>query len=174
MTTYALPSVGPLPSLPLRGEKLMGVGPMVLRNVLRPMSMEDLIYAFHRCNRVSSLHPTPFALELQPGGGVYTTQFLPAHTQLGEVHGDPMYIWDISHTDYMMVEEDMVLDLSNQHPRSILTYVREQNASPHPANCIFITQTCHETGTNRFFLYTQEAIHMGEELVYSYPSSPYY
>lgn len=136
--------------------------------------MDDLLFEFQRCATLSMYNPTPFHLEMKIGGGVITKQCLPQSVTLGEVHGIPTYIWDITHTDYMIVADEFVLDVSQQYPRPILTYVREEQSTESFANCLLITESCEHTGTNRFFLRTIREIQPGEELVYITMDYPYY
>lgn len=136
--------------------------------------MDDLLMQFQRCSTLTLYNPTPFALDVLPGGAVVTKQYIPIHTVLGEIVGEPKYIWDIEHQDYMIVGDEFVLDVSMQFPRPILTYVREENMSGEPANCILVTESCDHTGTNRFFLQTTRAISPDEELVYITMDYPYY
>lgn len=142
--------------------------------LLTRLAMDDLLLEFQRCATLSMYNPTPFHLEVQPGGGVIARQYLQQGITVGEIHGIPTYIWDITHQDYMIVGDEFVLDVSQQYPRPILTYVREENASDTFANCLLVTESCEHTGTNRFFLRTIRDIHPGQELVYITMDYPYY
>ncbi len=129
--------------------------------------MEQLIADFNRSTVLQWYNPTFFHLDLQPQGGVITESRIPANTRIGELEGEPMYIWDMTHNDYIIVGDEFVLDISKQHPRSILNYVREENQSGNPNNCVVVTVCNHETGETRFFLDSIYNIEPGQELVYA-------
>lgn len=123
--------------------------------------MNDLIAEFNRVTALTVVNPTPYALVLQYGG-VYSESYIPKGTVLGEVFGTQAYIWEIDHGDYMMVDQDYVLDTSElKAPRSILTFVREENSTNNMANCTIVT-----TDGPRFFLQTTSDIPIGAEVVY--------
>ncbi len=128
--------------------------------------MEDLIAEFNRATVLQWYNPTHFNLEVAVGGGVLTNSFIKNGTVIGEIEGEPMYIWDMNHHDYIIVGDEFVLDVSRQSPRNILSYVREENQSNSPNNCIIETVVQVHTGDTRFFLQSIRDIHIGEELVY--------
>lgn len=101
-------------------------------------------------------------------GHVYSRCYIPSGICLGEIIGRPEYIFDIGHSDYMIVCDELVLDLSGLvHPRSPLCYVHETNESPNPANAYIVVATNQNTGETRFFLHTAVPIQAGDEIVYS-------
>lgn len=123
--------------------------------------MEQLIADFNRVTSLSVSNPTPFDLRLEDGG-VVTYSYIPCNCIIGEIQGDPAYIWELNHSDFMIVSEEYVLDMSrSSFPRSILTMVREENASTNMANCTIVS--CDGP---RFFLQATKNIVATSELVY--------
>lgn len=123
--------------------------------------MEQLIADFNRITSLTVSNPTPFDLRLEDGG-VVTYSYIPRDCIIGEIKGDPSYIWELDHSDYMIVAEEYVLDMSrSQLPRSILTMVREENASTNMGNCTIVS--CDGP---RFFLQATTNIVATSELVY--------
>lgn len=141
--------------------------------------MDDLIARFANVVRVShapsaSTIPQLTLLTTHDGVGVFSTAPIAAHTTLGEIVGYPMYIWDMDHSDYVIVGEEFVLDVSNLNPRPILCNVREDNSSPNRSNCCIHTMVNEETGDARFFLVSFRDIDTSEEIVYSLNDFPVY
>lgn len=136
--------------------------------------LEELIADFNRATVLHWYNPTPFHLSVQNGGGVITHSFIPKNTTIGEIEGEPMYIWDMTHYEYIIVGDEYVLDVSKQSPRSILSYIREENQTDLPNNCTIITTNDYNTGNTRFFLQSIRDIQIDEELVYFVPSDIYY
>ena len=123
--------------------------------------MEQLIADFNRVTSLSVSNPTPFDLRLEDGG-VVTYSYIPRDCIIGEIKGEPSYIWELKHSDYMIVASEYVLDMSRSPcPRSILTLVREENASSNAANCTIVS--CDGP---RFFLQATKNIVATSELVY--------
>ena len=129
--------------------------------------MDDLILSFQRGTTLTFYNPTPYDLFVHDGC-VYSNQWIARNTRLGELHGTPCYIWDMTHHDYMIVHDEMVLDVSENCPRSILTYVHEENQSSNPANCVVTIETCDVTGKNMIFLDALRNIQPLEEVVYTW------
>lgn len=100
---------------------------------------------------------------------VWTRTYIPSGRTIGEVVGNPCYIWDITHTDYVIVGDDLVLDMSEVRAgsRSPLSFLRDDNSSPHPANCTISACVNEDTGLGRFFVISTRDVHPGEELVYT-------
>ena len=101
---------------------------------------------------------------------VLANEFILAGSCLGQIYGIPMYIWDISHYDYMFVDEDMVLDVSQNVPRTMLTFVRDDNLSESPKNCVIHVEQDDTTFQTHFYLYATCDIHVGDEIVNAIPS----
>lgn len=101
---------------------------------------------------------------------VIANESIPAGSCLGEIHGIPMYIWDMGHWDYMFVDEDLVLDVSKNVPRTMLTLVRDDNLSSSPKNCVIHVEQDDTAFHTKFYLYSTCDIHVGEEIVNAVPS----
>lgn len=131
--------------------------------------MDALCADFEMATQLRFYNPTYFNLYIDPGDdgkGVYTDQFIPSNTCIGEIEGEPAYIWDIRHTRYLIVDDDFVLDVSKLNPKPVFAWLREDNESDSFANCIIQCQTNHETGENKFYLWSISPISQGQELVY--------
>lgn len=138
--------------------------------------MDDLIAQLQRSLVITVVNNTSYdlyttvdvsSLQSSEHVGVFTRSFIAKGAMIGELLGDPMYIWDMKHNDFIIVGEEFVLDMSNQNPRTILSYLREDNQSPYRSNCIISQHVCYETGDTRFFLVAMNDIHPQEELVYT-------
>jgi hypothetical protein len=101
---------------------------------------------------------------------VIANEFIPAGSCLGQIHGIPMYVWDMTHCDYMFVDEDMVLDVSKNTPRTMLTFVRDDNLSAAPNNCTIHVEQDNAMFSTQFYLYSTCDIHVGDEIVNAVPS----
>lgn len=126
--------------------------------------MDDLIEDFSRSLTLSVYDPTPFSLIYQYKS-VYTYSYINKGTIIGEIVGKPAYIWEIDHSDYIIIDQDYVLDVSSScnGRRSVLTLVREENDSNNAANCTIVSTT---EDTPRFFLQATTNITPDTELVY--------
>lgn len=117
-----------------------------------------------------------FARLMQPlfyrgiGGGVYCKEFIPAGTVLCEVLGVRSYIWEINHTEYVIVDRDYVVDIrGNKHDGAcgtILSAIREENATDNGANCTIEIIDSEGTTEPRFFIRATRDIEPGTEIVY--------
>lgn len=125
-------------------------------------TMEQLIASFNRAVSISTSTPIQLVLE---DGGVVTYSPISRGTVIGEVYGTPAYIWELDHSDYIIIDQDYVLDTSTlPSPRSILTMVREENNTHNMGNCTINTVTFAEG--HRFFMQATSDIMPGSELVY--------
>lgn len=96
--------------------------------------------------------------------GVRAKQYIQCGALIGEILGDPKYIWDMRHSEFIFIDEDMVVDVSKVLPRQILSFIREDNQSEYPYNCeIIVKDTPNEL---RFFLCATRVIYPNEEIVY--------
>jgi hypothetical protein len=129
------------------------------------MTIDDLIEDFNRAACVSVFNQTRYDLYLE-NGGVFTGSYIPANVCIGQIHGDPMYIWDIDHREFIIISDDFVLDVSKMSPRPILTWIREDNQTYHEANCSIEVRQCELTCQTEIYLYSQKMIYPGDELVY--------
>lgn len=121
--------------------------------------MDELCANF---KRLGVYNPTAFHLYVGAGGGVFTGQQLLAHTCIGELEGAPAFLQDIDHEEYFEVDDEYVLDVSSNDPRSILTFVRQYEDM---ANCAIQMDVNESTRETRFFLWTTKRIDVDEELV---------
>lgn len=129
--------------------------------------MEQLCVDFERSTQLHVYNPTPFHLYIGPDRGVHAGQKIPAYTCIGELLGEPTYIWDMTHQDYIIVGDEFVLDVSKLCPRPILSWLREENQCDMFNNCIIKTTMNEQTGDPRFFLFTIAPINEDDELIYS-------
>lgn len=129
--------------------------------------MEELCADFARSTQLQVYNSTPFQLYLGVGGGVFAGERFLAYTCIGEIVGLPAYIWDLDHHDYLIVDDEYVLDVSLLSPRSILTWMREENQTDSLSNCVIRMEVNEKTQESRFFLWTTKRIDVDEELVYS-------
>lgn len=133
--------------------------------------MESLIADFGRCNSITWKNDSVFDIEYNPvEKGVYTKERIGAGSCLGEIFGIPTYLWDVSHDQYMFIDEDMVLDVSMNIPRTVLTLLRDENQCAIAGNCTIVVQQDHDRAVTHFFIITITEIDAGEEIVYIVPS----
>ena len=106
--------------------------------------------------------------------GVVAKEFIPVGSVIGEIRGETIYIWDITHSDYLFIDEDIVLDVSGNNnsgvPRTVLSFIRDDNQSDTTKNCIIQVQQDDLAFLTRFFVYSTRDIYAGEELVNAVPS----
>lgn len=129
--------------------------------------MEQLCVDFARSTQLQVYNPTSFHLYIGGEQGVHAGQKIAAYTCIGELEGEPMYIWDIGHQDYIIVGDEFVLDVSQLSPRPILSWLREENQTDKFNNCVIRTVVDERTGDTRFFLWTTCPIQEDDELIYS-------
>lgn len=101
---------------------------------------------------------------------VISREYIAAGTCLGQIYGEPTYIWDITHSDYMFVDEDMVLDVSKNVPRTMLTLLRDDNQTNSLDNCAIHVEQDDKKFQTCFFVYTTRDIYPGQEVVNSVPT----
>lgn len=130
------------------------------------ITMDMLIATFHRSVAVDHENGSPFLLAISECGGVIAHEHIPVGSCIGELAGTPCYIWDIHHTEYIIVGEDMVLDLAHTR-RTVLSFVREENETSSPCNCRVAIESDVHMSKHRCFVYALRAIQPGEELVYA-------
>jgi hypothetical protein len=88
---------------------------------------------------------------------------------LGELAGTPRDIYEIRHTEYMILTESCVLDLrsdperSCEHERSVLTWIAEDNCTFADVNCRIL----RDVREDRFYMQAIAEIARGAQLVYS-------
>lgn len=96
-------------------------------------------------------------------GGVYCAAPIPAGTMIGEVRGEPKYIWEIDHDRYVIVDEDYILDVTTEY--DVVSRIREENATANGANCTVVS-VAGDNGQNSFFFQAVTDIPAYTELVY--------
>jgi hypothetical protein len=85
---------------------------------------------------------------------------------VGELHGTPEYIQHVTHGDYVILSDNVVLDVSTVSPRSILTWIRSEYDAGKVGNCVIRMEVNEETHESRFYVWTTERVDEGDELVY--------
>lgn len=110
-------------------------------------------------NKFAQLSCGHWPLYISSDGGVYCGVSIPQGTILGQIIGEPRYIWEIDHDRYMIVNRDYVIDVSG-YGHDIVTAVREENATMNAANCTIVDVDDH------FFLQTTVDVAPHTELVY--------
>lgn len=110
------------------------------------------------------VNPTPYNIYLKEGG-LYSAQIIPPNTIIGELVGDPDYIWNVKHNNYIIIDDELVLDVS-RYNSNMLTYVREENLTSNLSNT-FICMKLNKNGQMEFKLVTKSAILPDDEIVYS-------
>lgn len=133
--------------------------------------MEELIAEFTRCNTLTWKNDSMFELYYNAEEkAVIAKQRIRAGECLGEIYGLPTYLWDVKHDQYMFIDEDMVLDVSQNMPRTILTLLRDENQSHAPSNCTIVVQQAHDRAMTHFYVITITDIYVGDEIVYNVPT----
>ncbi len=127
-------------------------------------SVDHLIDNFSRSLNINIGNDTPYNIYIKDGG-LYSAQVIQENTILGEIKGNPCYIWELDHTDYIIIEKEFVLD-TRLYKNHIISYVREENETSNLSNCLVRMTNDHNWQT-RFLLMTKKTIVPFEELVYS-------
>lgn len=116
------------------------------------------------CSRFSLLGDS-LPLYVAADGGVYCATPIPAGMIIGEVRGEPKYIWEIDHERFVIVDKEYVIDVSSEH--SVVSRIREENATMNRANCTIVSVVGDsESGEASFFFQTVADIPEYTELVY--------
>jgi len=101
--------------------------------------------------------------------GVFSGRDIARGTILGEIAGTPRDIYDIRHTEYMMLTDSCMLDLradpeqSCEAERSILTWITEDNCTFAEVNCRIL----RDVSQDRFYMQAIADIPSNTQLVYS-------
>lgn len=134
---------------------------------------DDLISCFVKSTTLTWVNDSRFSLEYEYDAEcVIARECIRKGECLGEIMGEPSYVWDIGHNDFMFVSDDMVLDVSRNVPRTVLTLMRDENTSANESNCTIVVHQDHNASTTKFYVYATLDINKGDELVYSVPSWP--
>lgn len=134
--------------------------------------MEEFVERFQRATHISSeysLYGCHYRLlHDAEHGRILAGEMIPSHACIGEIFGQPAYIWEISHSEYVFIDDDWVLDVSRAHPRQVLSLLRDDNQSECPCNCeITLRESSQHPSGYQFFLIATRPIYVGEELVYA-------
>jgi hypothetical protein len=127
-------------------------------------SMDHLTDVFSRSLNIRVRNNTPYDLYIREGA-VYSGQTIRGDEIIGEIMGDPSYIWELNHNSYIIIDREFVLD-TRRYNDSIISYVREENETSNTSNC-FVRIAIDHNGQARFLLVTKKEIQPCEELVYS-------
>lgn len=132
---------------------------------------DELCAEFTRATQLRVYNPTLFDLFIGDGGGVFSSQQIYKYTFIGELHGTPEYLSNVTHNDYLILDDVFVLDVSinvaTTSQRSILTWIRNECETDSPCNCIIRTEVNESTCESKFTLWSTERIDEGDELVYA-------
>lgn len=129
--------------------------------------MDELCSKFTHATRLNRYYdPTPYQLYMGTWGGVHTSHPLYKYTLVGELHGTPEYSLNITHGDYVILRDGLVLDVSTVSPRSILSWIRSMYDANKDGNCIIRMEVNEKTRETRYFVWTTERVDEGDELVY--------
>lgn len=116
--------------------------------------------------------PSPVPFFRYPNGerdGVYSGGWIPRDAVLGEIEGTPRDIYEIHHTEYMLLTDSCVLDLRSDPARScrderaLLSWANEDNETFAAVNCRLV----REVRANRFYLQAVRDIAPDDAIVYS-------
>jgi hypothetical protein len=128
--------------------------------------MEELLAAFStHCSLLpASVHINNY-LYLRDDNNVYTSIYIPANTVLGEIYGVIKNYFEVNHTQYMVLNDERVLDISEQilfyETRDIITFIAQDNWSWNHVNCVI-----ERNDEGRFYMKTTKPIDVHQELVY--------
>ena len=131
------------------------------------VNVDQLSADFTRLIGVSWYNNTKLQLDYDSGErAVFTREPIEKGTIIGKVPGIPTYVWDMTHSEYMFVDHDMVLDVGQLHPRPIITLIRNENDSWVETNCHLFLHNDQKTGDTEVYIYAIVDIPPGCELVY--------
>ena len=110
-----------------------------------------------------------YNLEYDPESGrVISATTVLKGAVLGALYGTPRYIWEVNHSEYIFVDEDLIVDVSHEVPRQILSLMRDDNQSDQPSNCEVRVE--HLEDIMHFSVVATRNICPGDELVYAVQS----
>jgi len=141
---------------------------MVLVEEIQPYNMMeaeiDKLESMFASSTIAIKNTTQFALYVK-NQALYSNQVIRENVTIGELYGAPAYIWEIHNNSYILIDNEMVLDVRN-HMDNILSYVREENQSYQASNC-YIRMMTQKDGYIKFLLVSKSVILPHEEVVYS-------
>lgn len=126
--------------------------------------IDNLSNMFSKSANITVENNTPYELYLNETG-LCSGQILEQGLIIGEIYGDMAYIWELDHIDFIILDNDFVLDVK-KYKKHILTYIREDNETSNLNNCCIQMMT-DEKNISRFYIITEKIIMPHEELVYS-------
>jgi hypothetical protein len=135
------------------------------------LEMDALIANFNRSTCIGdySLNGCNFRMTYNSDVGcVVALQHIPLQSCIGEIFGEPQYIWDVVHCNYLLIDDDMIIDVSQQPTRQVLSFINENNQTVGVPNCEIVARD--EGSKLRFFVFATSSIRAGEEIVYSIKS----
>jgi len=137
-------------------------------------NIDQLAAQFGKTTSINIINNTPYHLFYDDEmNSVKSEEYIMEGSKIGIVPGDPKYIWEISHSEYMFVNDEYIVDVSNLYPRPLITYIRNENESWTRANCIIRFENDQE-GNPIVSMYTIEKIYPYDELVYTVENCRYY
>lgn len=131
---------------------------------------EDLCLEFAR-TQLSFHNPTSFSFYLGVGGGLFSKDRIYTNTCIGEIQGTPEFLHDMTHFDYIQIDQEYALDVTTVVPRSILTWIRGEYFTQSQPNCEIRVEVNEHTRESRFYVWSFHRIDVDEELVYRIPTS---
>lgn len=123
-----------------------------------------LTESFSKSLNINVKNNTPYNLYLQ-NGALYSGQIIKEDTIIGEISGHPCYIWELNHNDYIIIDNELVLN-TLFYKENILSYVREENETTNLSNC-FIKMLIDKYDNKKFLLITKNIVLPCEELIYN-------
>lgn len=128
------------------------------------MNIDELTESLSNTVIISLHNPSPYHLYMN-NRALYTEGLICGEMVIGEITGNQVYIWETQHNEYILIENELVLDIQ-QNKKNMLNHVREENCSNNPSNC-YIHMVVRKDGSTHFYLCTKQDIFPHEELVYS-------
>lgn len=126
--------------------------------------MDEFTEVFNNSVLISIHNSSPYHLCVQQGA-LYSMEYIGENIVIGELQGTPCYIWEINHNEYIIVDDELVLNIQ-QYKTSMLSHIREENMSSNPSNC-YIRMVIKKDGGAHFHLITKRPVLPGQELVYN-------
>jgi hypothetical protein len=129
--------------------------------------MDQLIADFQRATYVEPYNDSVYGLAYDPSvRGVRALETIPAGSCIGEIMGEPKYVWDVTHSEFIFIDNDMIVDVSGCTPRPVLTMIQENNQTANPVNCSIVVEQDQFRCETRVYVYATRQIDEGQELVY--------
>jgi hypothetical protein len=126
--------------------------------------MDELASMFMSANSISLYNPSHYNLYMMQGA-LFTSDPIHANSIIGEICGDRAYIWELNHDNYLLVNDELVLDI-HRYMSNMLSHVREENQTSAHSNC-HIHMVSDTNGTIKFYLVCNRPIPPHTEVVYN-------